>query len=242
MGDGYILEDTVDAVFEADGVVVGFEVDIGGLEAEGFEEDLVDEVSDGGIDGAIVVEGFDIEDDILVDVGEAFFVAESLDGFCAEAEVFFDGGVDGAGGGEGDLDSFPEEEAEVTEVGLAWGFTEGESEEFAIERGGDHAVVEDEFDGDELEEVGVEGEEVGFDEVEVTELGEGAAGGFFGGEVEVDDGAMLGLVMAGLVASDLGELLGVDDALLEEEVPDVVGWGWVDIWVHGGWGLTGWGF
>jgi hypothetical protein len=236
-GDGYVLEDTVDTILEADGVVVGFEVDIGGLEAEGFEEDLVDEVSDGGIDGAIVVEGFDIEDDVIVYLGEAFFITEALDGFGAEAEVFLDGGVDGAGGGEGDLDTFTEEEPEVAEVGLARGVAKGEREQFAIERGGDHAVVEDEFDGDDLEEVWVEREEVGFDEVEITELGEGAAGGFFGGEVEVDDGAVLGLVMAGLVAADLGELSGVDEALLEEDVPDVVGWGGVGILVHGWGGL-----
>jgi hypothetical protein len=106
-GDGDVLEQAVDAIFEADGGGIGFEVDIGGLEAEGFEEDLVDEISDGGIDGGVFDRRFDVEDDLLVELVQPAFGAQALDGFGAEAEVGFDGGVDGAGVARTILTRFP---------------------------------------------------------------------------------------------------------------------------------------
>ena len=100
-GNGDVLEQAVDAVLQADGSGIRLEVDIGGLEAKGFEQDLVDQISDGGIDGGIFHRRFDVEDNLLVEFVQPAFGAQALDGFGAEAEVRFDGGVDGSWGWRG---------------------------------------------------------------------------------------------------------------------------------------------
>jgi hypothetical protein len=186
---------------------------------------LIDEVGDGGVDRSVIRGGFDVEDDFLVELAEAAFGAEALDGFGAEAEVGFDGGVDGAWGGEDGLDAFAEEEAEVAEFDLFWGVAEGDGENLAVGGQGDHVIMEDEFDGDLLEDGGVERDGGEVDELEVPEGGEGAVGVFLGGVIEVDDDAVLREAEAVLASTNLFELSLGEFALFAEEVTDLAGGG-----------------
>lgn len=102
-GDGNFLEDTVDAIADAEFVFEGFEVDIGGAEFDGVAEDLVDEADDGGVGGGGIEVG--IIGDIVIDHLEGRGFVEGVDGIGADAEVFFDFPLDGFGGGEDGLES-----------------------------------------------------------------------------------------------------------------------------------------
>jgi len=219
-GDGDSLHDAVDAVAEFDGGVVGFEVDIGGLEAEGFGEDLIDEAGDAGVDGGLRIAGGDVEDDFLGGLMEAAVFAEALDGFGAEAEVAFDDGAEAAGGGEGRAELAVEQESEVADFGLTGRICEGEDEGFSVDADGEDAVMEHDGDGDHVLEVGRERVGGEIDEFDLVEGGEGSVGILFGSVIEGEDGGVLGNMPALLSAADGFELCGGQLALFEEEIPD----------------------
>ena len=64
---GHRFQNPVHAIPEADGVGVGLEVDVRGVEAQGFLENLVHESRDGGFDRRIGLLALHVEDDLLAD-------------------------------------------------------------------------------------------------------------------------------------------------------------------------------
>jgi len=72
-GGGHdLVEDAVDAEADAEDLLVGLEVDVGGAAADGVDEDHVDELDDGGLVGRLL----ELED---VDLGARFVLVEELD-------------------------------------------------------------------------------------------------------------------------------------------------------------------
>ena len=84
-------------------------MDVGSVQPQCFEKDLIDKISDRTIHVGVGVFGFEIENDFRGGVGRAAIGAELLDGIGAQTVMFFDDGVDAAGGGDDLFDAFAKE-------------------------------------------------------------------------------------------------------------------------------------
>jgi hypothetical protein len=170
-----LVEDAVDAVTDAEFVFGGFEVDIGGAVFEGFPDDLVDEFDDAGF---------------LVGLGDFFFVAdeefegfvfgEFVEGFGADAVIFFERFFDFGARSEGEFDWAAGVEANGVEHGGVEGVTDGDLEGIVFEASWDDGMLEGDFGGDALLGFGWDGESLEIEAGPVESVSDALEEEFFG--------------------------------------------------------------
>jgi len=144
------LEDTVDAVAQAEAFFERFQVNIARAHAIGFEDDEVHHLDDGGVNiggvfGALIIVigvGFDLK-------GVALVIAdEGVDGFVDGAVVAFDGFVDLDFGDDDAFDFQFENVLEGVDGLEVVGVADGQAEGFALALDGHDVVAVDEGLGD----------------------------------------------------------------------------------------------
>src|SRR5439155_21951470 len=181
------VEDAVDAVADAKAFGEGFEVDVGGAGAEGFDNDGVDEFDDGGVGvdfGAVVgvhggLEGADLD----------FAFGDVLDHLAdvvvGDAIEFVERGFDAFFGGDFDFQFGVEEMVEAVDGVEVGGVGDGDAEGVAVAVDGDAAVA--------LGDVSRDGGDDGVVEFEFGEVDDFDAemGGFGVGDVAGGNGLAL---------------------------------------------------
>lgn len=164
-GHRCLVQDSIDAVTDAEFVFGWFEVDICGAVFEGFPDDLVDELDDGGL---LVALG-----DLLIFADEQFeglIVLHAVEGFGADAVIFLEGFFDFGSGGEAEGDGALGVELEGAEQVDIEGVADGDFQGIVFEFCWQDEVLEGDFGGDAAGDFGADTEVW---EVEVGEIDDG---------------------------------------------------------------------
>ena len=216
---GHRFQNPVHAVPETDGIGIGFEMDVRGVEAQGFLQNLVHKGRDGGFERRIGLLALHVKDDFLADLRPTAVFPQLLDRLGAQAEVLLNDGMDGAGGGEDNLEALAEEEAQIALLHLARRLAESQRQAVIFDAQREQMVVENELDRHQLQRFPLEVERDGIGEIRVVGRRQCAPSVFFGGEVQIHNGAMLRQAQPPLTAPALLKLRLSELALLEQEVP-----------------------
>ena len=94
---GYFLQDAVDAVADAQLVLEGFQMDVGGAQVDRVFQDLVDETDDRGVLGGLVEIGIGRPGATFIEHLQRGFLVERVDGVGANAEPFLHFALDRLG-------------------------------------------------------------------------------------------------------------------------------------------------
>src|SRR5947209_4028658 len=83
------------------------------LEPKGLLQNLVDKGGNGSFESRIRFLVLDVESYLLGNIRTTALIAEFLNRLSAQAEILFDGAVNGTGRGEDDLEAFAQQQAQV---------------------------------------------------------------------------------------------------------------------------------
>ncbi len=123
--DGHVLQHAIDAIAQADIGGVRLNVDVRGVQAQRFEQDLIDEARHRSVHRFGVFHRLDVKHHLLRGSFKHLAIAQLLDRVGAQAKMLFDDGVDGAWGGDGKSQPFAQQQAQVALFGQAGQFAGG---------------------------------------------------------------------------------------------------------------------
>src|SRR5216684_8028172 len=107
-------------------------MDVSGSHPEGLLQQLVHERGYGGLDGRVGLLALQVEDDFLVQLRPAAFIAQFLDRFSAQPEMFFNDRVYRAWGRQDDFKPFAQQQAQIALLHLSRWFTESKCKGISV--------------------------------------------------------------------------------------------------------------
>ncbi len=193
---GGLMEDAVNAIADAQLVLLRLEMDVSGAVLEGLPNDLVDELDDAGF--LVAFRDFLVLDQQFQRlVGAGHFVQ----GFSANPVVLFEGLFQFVLGGEGEGNRLAGVELDGVEHGGVERVADGDEEAAVLEFGGEDGVLEGDFGGNLLAGIGRDIELGNLDERPAERLGERLEENVLGGTAFAGDETEQGLGRACLDSS-----------------------------------------
>ena len=176
------MQDAVNAVADAQFVLLRLEMDVGGAVLEGLPNDLVDEFDDAGL---LVAFG-----DLLV-LDQQFqrlvVAGHFVQGFGADAVILFEGLFQFVLGGQAEGDRLAGVELDGVEHGGVERIADGDEEAAVLEFGGEDGILEGDFGGDLLARFGGDIHLGNLDERPAERLGERLEENVLGGTAFAGD-------------------------------------------------------